>query len=337
MKNNNKALSVITNYCKYLLVVILLTVFFTSCSRQTQTGTPITTQDDIAPTNTVDEALAIADSQENYTYLWRAEDIDATVADYLEIYEQDKADGLDVPPQDYIDNHIKQLRQALEDEYKIEANITAQEAANVVGAVCENIFGFGKTEINYVEVNLNKTHTGRPFWTAFGINGSMHEHYILTHINIDATTGLILNIYPSGISQPGQSLQLTNKEVTGELSPAFEVTDIDQYGFVIGTWNPNHEQFEAEMDKAEAQIETVLTDSALIQGSAITSVSYNLIRNEYVPEDPKLYLTFDIALDDGRIIVAQRELTIEGYLDYDLGKFPMRAYTFVINGGTDAL
>ncbi len=337
MESNNKANNVKKYYCNYTLIIILLLVFLTSCSQPAQTGAPITTQDDIAPTTTVDEALAIADSQENYSYLWRAEDIDSTVEDYLEIYEQDKADGHDVPSQDYIDNHIKQLRQALGEEYKIEANITAQEAANIMGAVCENIFGFSKTEISYIEVNINKTQTGRPFWTTFAISGSMHEHYILMHINIDATTGLVLNVYPSATSQPGESLQLTNKEVTGELSPAFVVDKIDDYGYVIGTWNPQHEQFEAEMDRAEEQIETAITDSALVQGSAITSVSYNLIKNEYVSEDPKLYLTFDIALDDGRTIVAQRELTIEAYLDYNLEGYPMRAYTFTINGGTDAL
>ncbi len=331
------------NAYKQIILLVLIIVVLTSCNNTggNENG-PITTQDDIQPTQAVDAAVAQADEAENYKYTWNAENIQAVIEDFYDMNEVDKTLPNYENDMALLEDMAQSIEKELEKQLTYEPIITAKEAANIAGAVVSETYGQSKSSVN-ITLELYTGYNDRLYWTAGtqvlkeGVEAEGSEALYQNNIEsailmqIDATTGAIISIMPF----IEYAADLTDKQAAGEIAECFVVHKAYDSGAVEGEWDETHESFDATMQKLKDELTTALNSSAILQSASIQDITHT----EYlVPGmDDKTYesLSFNITLSNGRVLNAERQFYVSAYTNYNFGNYPMYAYKLEFDGGIE--
>ncbi len=328
---------------KFIILFVLILIILTACSEvnYAENG-PVTTQDDIQPTQAVDAAVAQADEAENYNYTWNAENIQTIIEDFYDMNEVDET----LPNYEndiaVIENMAQEIESQLEAQLTYEPIIAAQEAANIAGVAVNETYGQNKERVE-ITLELYKGYDDRLYWTAGtqvlkeGVEAEKTEALFQNNIEsavmmqIDATTGAIISIMP----MIEYAADLTDKQAVGEMAECFVAHKIYDGGAAEGEWDETHESYDATMQKLKDELSTALDGSAILQGASIQEITHT---EQLVPSmDGKTYesLSFDLVLSSGRELNAERQFYIAPYTNYDYKGYPMYAYRLEFDGGIE--
>ncbi len=279
----------------------------------------IVTQDNIEPTTTVEEVVNSVPADVTYPYLWLAEDLDKTVQ---MIKDGEMMQHMQDAPPEVFDN----MKAEFERERNTNHIVSAQEAANIAGAIMEQSYGYMADEQTPLVVAL-VSDGDRTLWYVNSTSMDMIAYEDVdewhVHMQIDAITGMLelVNSTPGDLDTYFDLNQIPRHEAFVQLDP--EVVD----GTAMGYWDESHPEYETYINTVRESIKTALDGSAILQGASIVSIENQFEYYEYYDAPNKVVRTgFFVTLDNGRDMYVSDYMNIAPLVGYDNGGHTLIGY-----------
>lgn len=357
MNESNKKMQKLWNVLAGLAVMgitAMLTVgVLTSCAPQE--SQPVVTSDDLTPPSAAQDAIAQeAGGGKTYAYSWQAENVEKTLQAWRESYEQEvnyakeliakgeeavKAAGYPSlkeaqqavdAQQAGIEQDLAENKKRLEAELALDPVVSAQEAANLAGAIFEKLYGFDLSQETLVvwcfESDSDMSYHpagGGAMRTVWNVSREEAADGALLSTNsisctLDATTGELI----------GVDYTLSNDEIAAMRATAVPAcfiakADPDAAGS-YGYWDETEASYAGTVEKLKQQAKEQLSGSALVGGAAVTEVRAELEGN--IEESGENHLSLWADCDNGKTYQLYRIYYLQPYVDYDFGGYPLRAY-----------
>lgn len=338
--------------CAVLTLVLVLSFAAGCAANESQ---PVVTEDDLTPFSPAvldsggeageDAQPAVSvPEQKEYPYIWPAENME-TSAERLrkQLIEENKnyterftsREELEA----WVEERIKDARRWWEQQRALDPVIPPQEAANYAGQIFETLYGIDLTNkilrMSCDEQSLADPEVLRCVWRIHvgdvRDDSSMVEPptgtYDQIECRMDATTGEIIRIKWCPSNE--ECIQIMETPMPNCFIPIKQPS-----GWHRGGWDETHPDYAATMQALIDEFTPLVSGSLLTNGSAITSVDYQLddrgIEGETVNR-----LNFFVTCENGKTYLMQRNEAIQPYLEYDFDGYPLRAYYFYDTTLTD--